>query len=342
MAPNSFLNPDSVGEPIYLTLLRKGNFLKLSLYFPESAADILKSLVRGRGEEFFHIAERPSRDTHVIHVDPREIARVGVGREVLLQVEPEVVRPDLYTKGTLDMFDLIVPISRERAERQGLEFWVDLPIEIPAYKKQNKAPDHFVALVNEHKFSAISRSKYGLRREVIRMCNSSGIELHLFGKQWDENKYIELQRRLYSLRIAASAHSRISITECFSDLFYRFKSLGVMDPLGQGLQKFKCSIVIENDTDYVSEKVWKSLYAGAIPVYVGPSLEKFGALNDLVIRAEDQARNIVESLERVRQIEIQPWRARVDGYLNSKDFRKKCSPLLFWKRLHEILVQTSS
>lgn len=311
--------------------------MKPKIFFPNTQGILAASLARGDANDFFDVVNNPELATHVIHVDPKSIARLGYGKEILLQVEPEVVRPDLYGKKAFQTFDQIIAISKDRAERQELEFWIDLPVDIPNYQRTKSIPSRELALVNEHKFSAVRRSKYGLRRKVIRLCDSTGIELCVFGKQWSDGKNLEFRRRLYSLKTAMMARSSISLRECFGDLFYKFRTHGVMDSEGKGLQEFKVSIVIENDLDYVSEKIWKSLYAGSIPVYVGPNLEAFGTLNELVVCASSSPSEILEKIVEAKKMRIIEWRSRVETYLNSHDFQRKVSPTSFWKKLSEVV-----
>lgn len=316
--------------------------MKPSLFFPQINNSISKSFMRYHNKSPFSLAKSWQEASYIVHIDPKKIIRLGNNKEVLLQVEPEVVRPDLYWTKAFRTYDYIIPISEERAKRQNLQEWVDLPLEIPTYRKRENQPKKFAALVNEHKFSASSRSKYGLRREVIKLCRSKGIELDLFGKQWGDSKTLVMRRRLYALRTALVAHSPISITECFGDLFYSFQSEGIMDPEGQGLQDYRLSIVIENDLDYVSEKIWKSLYAGSIPIYVGPRLDKFGEMNEVVVECSDNADSILEAIDKTKNIDFLHWRNEVDAFLQSKEIEKRKDPLQFWKKFADVLFSLDS
>jgi galactose mutarotase-like enzyme len=66
----------------------------------------------------------------------------------------------------------------------------------------------------------------------------------------------------------------LKLNENFSDLWHNYSLVkGHMPENLENLQNYNYSIVIENDLDYISEKVWKSIYAGALPIYVGPNLD---------------------------------------------------------------------
>ena len=70
------------------------------------------------------------------------------------------------------------------------------------------------------------------------------------------------------------------------------------------LQSFQFSIVIENDLDYISEKVWKSIYAGAVPIYVGPKLTNDQQLEDIVLSSAADLSSIKSGILNYDQTEI--------------------------------------
>jgi hypothetical protein len=188
-------------------------------------------------------------------------------------VEPEMVRPDLYRKNFLANYPNIIALGEYRAERLGQKYWINLPVNLPKYTRKKIAKNNKFAIVNENKFSSSPRSQYGLRRSVIRYFEQNKPdELDLFGREWNASKQIELRRRLFALRNNKNVLN-IDLLETFGDLWQRYQTFrGPMESDCELLQNYKASITIENDLDYVSEKIWKSLYAGCPVIYVGPKL----------------------------------------------------------------------
>jgi len=210
-----------------------------------------------------------------IIVDPTSLNSLNPTRDLVLLMEPQVVRPDLYRKAFLSNFKLLLPLGKYRAERLGLNYYFREPVVLPTYERdENISREKRIAIINEHKFSSSSRSMYRLRRKVIMKLEKENKGfLDLYGKEWNVGLSLELRRRLFALRMNKNIRD-ISFREVFSDFAYKYKSnVGHAHYQGEILQHYLQSIVIENDLDYVSEKIWKSIYSGAVPTYVGPSLE---------------------------------------------------------------------
>jgi hypothetical protein len=232
-----------------------------------------------------------------IVIDPDLTSVENPEKTIIALVEPQVVRPDLYKKEEWEKFAGILPLSYYRAKRLGLSEWFDFPVTIPKYVRNSRERQKLVAIVNEHKFSGSSRSKYGLRRKVIRYfeANHPG-KLDVYGVEWDKGRLLEIQRRIFSMR-QHLLQPEFSLEECFSDLWHKYSNLaGHMHEDLEKLQEFQTSIVIENDLDYISEKVWKSIYSGAVPIYVGPELENDPLLEKIVLIASPDVDSIVSKV----------------------------------------------
>ncbi|CAB4572796.1 unannotated protein [freshwater metagenome] len=235
----------------------------------------------------------------IIKVDPPKNTKIDNSRDVVILAEPEVVRPDLYSLKFLESTKYILPLGKYRANRLNLKYFINWPVELPKYKRAEKTKNQKIAIVNEHKFSSSARSKYGLRRAVVKHfeTNFPG-KLDLYGVEWKVNRQTEMKRRLFALRNHKSIAS-IDFTETFSDLWRTYKScVSHMHQDCELLSEYTASICIENDNDYISEKVWKSLYAGCPVIYVGPDLVYDQNLKNCVIVANDNLDSIVRAFEK--------------------------------------------
>jgi len=246
-------------------------------------------------------------------VDPKAHQFSNKRNQVLVLVEPEVVRPDLYRAKVWRKFHAVLPLSRYRAERLNLKHWFDLPVTLPEYKRSNINRTKKWAIVNEHKFSASNRSQYGIRRHLIKYFESERpLDLDLYGVEWNKNKSIELRRRLFTLRLHGFTKN-LNLNENFSDFWHNYSLVkGHMQENLENLQHYNYSIVIENDLDYISEKVWKSIYAGAVPIYVGPNLEYDKDLEKVVISSNASLDEIKSTIKVTEKIDIQ--KIRENGY----------------------------
>lgn len=260
-----------------------------------------------------------------IFVDPLNYPKKATGVKILYLHEPEPVRPDLYTKKNLGKYDYVITISKNRANRIGADEVIPQPIELPKYKINNSKRIKKVAMVNEHKFSASPRSMYGLRRKLIIECEKRAIPLDVYGKQWIEGYKLEFIRRMHALRIQFKAFRPISLKEVFSYSFHKYqRTLGLTESADcEELLQYQMSIVIENDLDYISEKIWKSLYAGSVPIYVGPLNELETEIRSAIIECEPSINSIVNILLNSTEKEL------VDKRKNGKKIIKNMKLIKF-------------
>ena len=272
-------------------------------------------------------------------VDPKE--KIIPSRDIIIIAEPEVVRPDLYRNKFIYGQYKILPLGRYRAERLKLKHWINFPVELPNYKRINLERKKQFALVNEHKFSSSRRSNYGVRRKTISYFESSDrLKVDLFGNEWSVSKNIELRRRIYQIKNSKNYIS-IDLREVFSDLWKTYSSLtGHMHQECEALQNYEVNICIENDSDYVSEKVWKALYAGAVPLYVGPRLDFDSELRESVIYSDPKIEDIINTIESIDSKVIDAKRSNAKEFLNSlkfKDYSVESAVKHFYSQLNQVL-----
>jgi hypothetical protein len=117
--------------------------------------------------------------------------------------------------------------------------------------------------------------------------------------------------------------SEFSVKECFSDLWHKYSNLaGHMHEELEKLQQYQLSIVIENDLDYISEKVWKSIYAGAVPIHVGPKLTNDPMLEAVVLTANPDVFSIVSKASEVNSDLMSEIRRKGYEFLDNIDDSK--------------------
>jgi hypothetical protein len=75
--------------------------------------------------------------------------------------------------------------------------------------------------------------------------------------------------------------------------------------------------VIENSGEYMSEKLFDSLFAGTFPIYVGPNPVDFGIPEFVAIHSNPDIDSIMNAIELARTIDLASWRASVLDWLKS-------------------------
>jgi len=201
-------------------------------------------------------------------------SQIPKSKRILVLWEPYVVETIRYKKDNISQFGSIFAPS------------IDWAQEVKAYSfkwPQDEIPDQNVfdswnsrmnraVMVQGNKFSARTGELYSLRRRVI--VNLGEEALDLFGTNW--NKGISFDVRKW---IRSGITSRISEVEIGSlyGIGKKYDNyFGVTANKNETLSRYKIAIVIENSKDFVSEKLFDSIRAGCVSVYVGPDLERYG------------------------------------------------------------------
>lgn len=217
--------------------------------------------------------------------------------KVLLLIEPNSVLPDIYKSKELSSFDLVVAMSPWRAQRLGIPNWLYQPYNFISSKIDFKKRSSSPVLVAASKFGNSPRSLYWLRRKLIRMCDKKHLQLDVYGPDWNMSITKELRMRIYSIRQFLKHGNSPKWRDCFSMLGYKPHHYhGIIESKEKLLRQYAISIVIENDEDALSEKLFDCLQAGVVPVYVGPNLESLPFLESALIRADANPESIINIL----------------------------------------------
>ncbi len=252
---------------------------------------------------------------------------------ILILHEPQAVDPRGYKKKALTKFDLVLPMSPWRARNLGYKEWILHPFswehDYYSYEKiENRQLKHLV-MINALKFSANKNSLYGLRRAMSRQLFRMNIDYDLYGLNWKMSKTKALREILWSIRKELSAHQIPKLTEAFSQFFYNYPEYsGVVSSKLPILQEYKYSLIIENQADYVTEKVFDSIIARSVPYYIGPNLSAFPELERCVIQLPPNTKKICETIQDEDSVIYYQKRANIEKFLMSPDgitnFSAKC------------------
>ena len=230
---------------------------------------------------------------------------------VLILWEPRSFMPWQYTDECLKLFQLIVPISPWRADSLELKNWIHHPVNFNQDIKLSALRDRTVVMINGAKFSSNPNSLYGFRRKISKALYKSEIDYDLMGVNWKMNKIKEFRERIWSTRKEIQAKKMPSLREAFSDFFYNYPEYKgeVVDKI-YTLSNYKYSLIIENEADFISEKIFDAIFAKTIPIYIGPNLDRYDFLSKCVYQCEPDVQSIIEILFKDDQ----------DTYLQKKQY----------------------
>ena len=214
---------------------------------------------------------------------------------VLILFEPKTVLPRQYKKSILNKFDLIIPLGNIRAKNLGLNYWAPYPYNFVINKFNENLRIKNVVMVNSAKFSSNRSSLYGLRRIVSKELNSLEIGFDLIGDNWKMSKLKEFRERIWAIRKDFKAGNLISFKEAFSEFFYTYPEyIGRCDNKIETMSHYKYALVIENEGDFISEKLLDAIAARCVPIYVGDNLSDFKKLREGIILMDPDKNKIID------------------------------------------------
>jgi hypothetical protein len=103
------------------------------------------------------------------------------------------------------------------------------------------------------------------------------------------------------------------------------------------LARYDYSLVIENSTDYMSEKLFDCLFTGTLPVYVGPDPTSFGIPEFVAIHSQPNIQAVKDSMELAKKVDLQEWRRLVLAWLNSEGIEQMWSGPFVLEKILETL-----
>jgi hypothetical protein len=325
--------------------LRYGNKTKLfwgfmlQVSYDNLPQSLVTELERLGGDKLTLVSDISDSDVH-ISIDPRLRSR-NDNKTIAIYSEPRSIRPDLYKKSRRKNFLGEIANSPERATKLGLVNWIPLPtLSIKAgVWPTSRIPRS--CMVVGHKFSASKDSNYALRRKVIKLDEGKDNKIDVYGVDWLDPLWLQAQRRIHAARVQLKDVAKFSIRELTSEYFLapcNYK--GVMKSDLSTISKYETAVIIENESDYISEKVWNCLAWGTVPIYVGPKLNDFALLKSLVIEVEPDPQTITKLVSKVSAKEIGKKRERIRKLRDEITIERECEQAA--TRLIQLILEITS
>jgi hypothetical protein len=267
----------------------------------------------------FSVVMEPSDADFAICVDNENFfnksvsrARIPKERSILIRNEPVVVCPENRHLRTRHRFGLILNMGRPPSKFESSVPWPQhWPGEAINFNARPFRVDK-IALVNGNKISLISGELYSLRRKAIMNIKS----LELYGNSWDLSVSAKARHALAHLIIAIKGGylPRISGARLY---FRRFSNwIGAPSDKREVLSNYKYCLVIENSTEFLTEKIFDAFFAGCIPIYVGPDLKDFPIPSELYFQAKPNLKSINEQIVEASKIDYLSWQNRLTVWIN--------------------------
>ena len=243
-----------------------------------------------------------------------------VGRRVLIRTEPHVVSPESYKANRLSDFDLIISMGTFDEVRREVFYWPQVfEVNVPKVLEHWQERQDSAVIVASDKLSFVSGELYSLRREAIFDIPN----IDLFGYKWDRPFRKKLLLMFVEISIALRSSIPISLKAARYFLRRPTNYRGQVESKRGTISSYKYCLVIENATTYVSEKLFDALFAGCIPIYVGPDLKAFGFPSGLVIEVDPTLAGLTEGLETAKKVDVLAWdKLRLDFLQDPQTLQK--------------------
>lgn len=260
---------------------------------------------------------------------------------VLIRLEPKAVLPIQYKKRIEDKFDLIItPGGQVDSESKfiGWPYKYDLNPSKPdahftslksVIKKavdeglfeieQWNAKKNAVVLIAANKVSPTSKSNYGIRRHLAK--NLSPQFLYLYGPLWQASMINLIVHRFRVMFYSIRTGYMPNIKEIYGNLFAKYSNF-VSEPEDKHkvIREFKYSLVIENSSDYCSEKIFDAMINGSIPIYIGPKIAEKYLPSNLYLWCGGSAQELTELVEAFTEKDSADMLKSMSDYLLSDEF----------------------
>ena len=263
---------------------------------------------------FFDFDNDPSEK--LPKVEPRAPA-------VLVRLEPGVIRPQNFRADYLKQMSLVIDVGRSPlASKSRLNWpqrWTLGHLESPKIASSERIDR--LAIINANKMSFVKGELYTLRR--IAAQKSSDIDV--WGFDWDMPWFRRATKAFEELLIPLKHGFGIKPAAINGWFKSPLSFMGTSQDKLSTLASYKYSLVIENSIEYMSEKLFDSLFAGTFPIYVGPNPVDYGMPDFLAICAKPDIDSIMKAVEQARKVDLHLWRASVLEWLKSDGVEKAWS-----------------
>ena len=220
--------------------------------------------------------------------------------KVLIRQEPSIVIKETYTKAQTEKFDHIIDVGKVEKSENSVINW---PQDLSEKFSQIDGRLEKIVVINSNLLSLAKEENYSLRRKVVLEIE----DLDLYGRQWNNGFRAKVLTLIKEFKKYGFKIHNIKFLGVKS--YFRFFSnyLGEVDDKKEVLSKYKYSIVIENSSDYLSEKLFDVMFSGCIPIYVGPNLANYEIPDYLYIQAKPEISDIKEKILKAKSKDYSEW-----------------------------------
>jgi hypothetical protein len=233
---------------------------------------------------------------------------VPANRRMLFAFEPEAVNPLQHlSKTRSEYFQTVIGSRRHRIKANDVEMKFGTLPDVPHKLDSSDGSQSrgSAAMLNENKFSFVTGNLYKKRTDILLEISRAGIPTHVGGKNWDKSSLWQAWRQLLYLYAVLFTGVSVDLSQYHGPLTKeRSLTLHGRVPSEVGfLSQFEFALVVENDPNYLSEKLFNAISAGCVPLYLGPPLHEFGLPSDLAVQMNALPGSFARTVEQMTEAE---------------------------------------
>ena len=258
--------------------------------------------------------------------------------KILLQFEPDAVYPSQYKKKTEEKYNFVIDVGGNLESSK--KFHAPWPYAVNDNPSRPTPPDltisaqsisssnfdftdwnernHFLIAISANKVSPTFKSNYLLRKKLYSKLED--LQFKLYGEMWADSILKKIKYRISVLINSIWRSEFPNLLSIFTGVFIKINNYnGPIDNKHKILRNAKYSIVIENSSNKISEKLFDSLINGCIPIYVGPDLSSYG-LKGLAIECPPDVDKILKTVSSLESIDAKKYLKRIKDFIYSDKF----------------------
>ena len=262
----------------------------------------------------------------------------GRAPAVLIRQEPSVVRPQNFRPDYLKHMSMVIDVGRSplasNSRMNWPQKWTLEHLESSKIAGAERI-DRFV-IINANKMSFVEGELYSLRRLAAQKSS----EIDVWGFDWDMPWFRRATKAVEELLIPLKHGFGIKPAAIKGWFKKPLSFKGTSKDKLSTLATYKYSLVIENSSEYMSEKLFDSLFAGTLPIYVGPNPVDFGIPEFVAIHSSPDLESVMKAIDQARTIDLDAWRASVLTWLKSEGVEQAWSGPFITQRIIDKIDET--
>ena len=324
----------------------------------EQFIDLVNALL---GRDFFLTNSASSEFFIAINHDPGHYADFvkkggNPNKTVLILLEPFAVYPSQYSSRILNSYALVLAPGNPNFRGSNGKF-IPWPYESVSNPLRPSGEDcslisqlehhvrngvflyenwsrreHFITMINANKVSPVKNENYGLRRKYARSIPPQF--LSVYGDLWNSSLLKKALHRLSVLYFSIKSSHFPAISSIYGNLHWSYASAkGFAGDKQAILRSSKFSLVIENDSSYVSEKLLDVLVNGCIPIYFGLKCIQEFIPEDVFIQLPDHPSHLLPVLNSLSDQEVKEFLLNIEKFVTSSSFTNSWEKRIVFKEI---------